>query len=281
MKEIVIVTFWDERDLFNLQARTIEKFIEPCIIHIIVNETQPQEFIDYTKDSIKTLQKKHTVHIHKKLEILPNNISDFWRLDQGPGWHTQQMLKLLAPTKGDYISLDGKDLFIKPTTFKELGKRSFKNFVQGQIRDQSEELSYDIGEFYREMIFKCKHKGYTQTVDTDFLRENITPVYMYKDVQTKILQDFTKEEIVNWFTETKIPLEYMLHDYYVQLLNLPMRPVYDVSFMNNIWNIDQFVSEWNLLKIDPKCKLVKIHRRVFNEPKYRKKVLAWFEKNIF
>jgi hypothetical protein len=111
--DLVTVTCNRDFQHMMLQAESIQKFLEPCKHWIIINEYE-----DLNIDAwVKELDKYYTKHQYKivtpydfKINSLPHR-----------KWHAQQYFKLAISTliDNDYLVLDTKNFFIRPTDLKQ------------------------------------------------------------------------------------------------------------------------------------------------------------------
>lgn len=90
-----------------LQAESIHKFVNPCVHWVIINEESVD--IEYWHTALKPYYTRHT------LKLL--TLKDFKPIISPHGWVRQQVLKLRIAeyTDNDYLILDTKFFFLKPT----------------------------------------------------------------------------------------------------------------------------------------------------------------------
>jgi len=112
MNNIVLVLFNDAIDIFRLQFQTIERFLEPCILNIVLNEDNPKKLKKHIESIV--INSKHKIIYFTKSQILDEYMFE------GRGYISQQLCKLLVPIEKDYVVLDDKDFFVKTTTYKQL-----------------------------------------------------------------------------------------------------------------------------------------------------------------
>ena len=112
MKDLVTLTCNKERHLLLLQAESIQKFLEPCIHWIVVNEKNVN--IESWEEILNPFYDKHELQILTQEMLFENK-------ENIHGFNTQQVCKLAIAKliKDDYLILDSKNLFIKPTSIKE------------------------------------------------------------------------------------------------------------------------------------------------------------------
>jgi len=105
--DLLTVTCDRDFQLMLLQAESIHKFVNPCVHWVIINEEDVD--IEYWKTTLSPYYTKHT------LKLL--TLKDFKPIDSNIGWIRQQVLKLRIAeyTDNDYLILDTKFFFVKPT----------------------------------------------------------------------------------------------------------------------------------------------------------------------
>lgn len=115
---LATVTCYRDFPQLLLQAESIQKFVEPCRHVIIVNQDNPD--IDFYYRWLKPYYTKHELVIIPKLDYfypikgLQHNLKI---LGSALEWRIQQLQKLLLAYEfdDDYILLDSKNFFVKPT----------------------------------------------------------------------------------------------------------------------------------------------------------------------
>jgi hypothetical protein len=114
MKDLVTVTCNKERHMMLLQAESIQKFLEPCVHWIIINEQN--ENINTWKEALSPYYTKHELRLISQETLFENNKNIKFN-----GKVTQQVCKLAIAKliKADYLILDTKNFFIKPTSINE------------------------------------------------------------------------------------------------------------------------------------------------------------------
>ena len=278
---IVLVLFDDAIDLFRLQFKTFEKFLEPCTINIVLNEHNPKR-LKKTIESI-TANSIHKVVYFTRYEILKNH--------QCCGYLSQQLCKLLVPIDDDYIVLDDKDLFVKSTSYEQL--ITFYPVVYQP--NSTDEVVETFKNFYR---MCCEKFGEVQ------VNEPMTPRFIRKQVVNDIIKYFgTEYNFINWFLsyietvpEKSIMVsEFMLYDcfndkndgvvgnrysYYPKIermipKNLPHQNLINqiINDMKNngypYVNLIEYLENGGITKIPENVHILKIHRRDYNNLKNR------------
>lgn len=141
MNDLVTVTCNRDRDIMLLQAKSIQRFLEPCRHWVIINEKNPN--IGKWQSLLKPYYQNH------ELIIMPvHNI--FNTYDYNPQF-TQQSCKLLMSSKikSKYLCLDSKNFFIKPASILEwsdyLGNGRIE-FVESPPEDFSKYQPHPVGQ---------------------------------------------------------------------------------------------------------------------------------------
>lgn len=253
MNNVVIVLFNDAINLFRLQFQTIERFLEPCTINIVLNEEKSKKLKKHieciTKDS------KHKIVYFNKANVLKSNTF------VGHGYLSQQLCKLLVPIDGEYVVLDDKDLFVKPTTYKQLVACSYP--VMDNHINEGFDMFYDI----------CVKKfGYTVQPHQPY-----TPRLINKQVVNKIIEAFkTEKKLITWFIRTQchpiVVSEFMLYDFFD---SNPKSVKENYSWYPNITKMS------NGIVLRSAIHIAKIHRDMYNETQTQVIVDDYFKKIIF
>jgi|GEM_PF-5037311 hypothetical protein len=280
MNDIVLILFDEAIDLFRLQFRTFEKFLEPCTINIVLNEHNPKR-LKKIIESI-TVNSRHRIVYFTRYEILENY--------QCGGYLSQQLCKLLIPINSDYVVLDDKDLFIKPTSYEQL-----LNFYPVLYQpDNGSELVNTFNDFYYTC---CKKFGKVQ------INEPMTPRFIKKQVVNNMLEYFkNKKKLIKWFLSHKtIPeqsimvSEFMLYDFfndkndgvvgnrysycpkiesmipknftYQSLINQIITDMANNGYQN--LDLIEYLENGGVTKIPEYVHILKIHRRDYNNPENR------------
>jgi len=113
MRNLVTVTCNRDFQHMLLQAESIQKFVEPCIHWVIINEYDDID-IDYWDSKLSPYYAKHQLVILTPNDFLVKPINQ-------REWHSQQFYKLYISTyiNDDYLILDTKSFFIKPVILKD------------------------------------------------------------------------------------------------------------------------------------------------------------------
>ena len=265
IKDVVVVVHEEEIDLFKLQLRTFDTFLESCNLHYIINETSTKKFKKAVqKDVVRITQ--HKIRFWSRGEILKCH-------PDIPGWSSQQLLKLLIPLPRDWIVFDCKDLLIRPVQLIDLDKIQRKDYIDLSLNDPQ-------GEFYQGLCDLTAQGKIIGSVDATKINMNQTPRVIDNRVIRKINEIFkTDQEFIDWFCTFKVQGEFILHDYIAQSLELAPKLRFPVGFIAGIWRQHNF-DEFTFDMIPATTCVYKCHRRVYNIEENRKIVDAWISKVI-
>ena len=111
MDLVTVVCLRDFQQML-LQAESIQKFLAPCKHWVIVNDEQPD--ILFWQESLCKYYTKHELIVIPYTDLFENTNNYI-------GHYTQQVCKMLIVKliKDDYLILDAKNFFIKPTNTNE------------------------------------------------------------------------------------------------------------------------------------------------------------------
>jgi len=121
-----------------LQAESIQRFLSPCKHVIIVNESYPD--LEFWNRWLQPYYTNHELVIRGRIDYAFPSSSIGTRDHYGEvdsasnGWRTQQLQKMLLAYEyeDDYLLLDSKNFFIKPTDIHEwddtIGSGSYNGF---------------------------------------------------------------------------------------------------------------------------------------------------------
>ena len=208
-----LVTVTCNRDFQHmlLQAESIQKFLEPCTHWIVINEYEDLD-VDRWHDALSKF------YINHKYNILTPNDFGISMLPL-PGWHTQQYFKLAISTftNEDYIIMDTKGFFIKPTTLN-YWKNTMGSGVLHKFRESIETPSWednweDISTYY---ATKFNTTALTYFLFSPPFKIDIDIIKTYD--MKNLLSDLypTKEEAKSYFELTgkhRYPSEFILYSY--------------------------------------------------------------------
>lgn len=260
-KDVVVVIFKDEVDLFLLQLRTFDTFLERCNLHIVINESNTKSVHSQIKRFI--VRSKHNVRVWKRQEILGDR--DFTKV---PGWTTQQLLKILIPLKRDWIVFDAKDLLIRPISLIELDRKQRKDYES--LEDEDPQAI-----FYKGVVKLCKKNNLKKKINPKDINMNHTPRVIINEVMRSILKMFkNKNEFIDWFLTFEVQGEFILHDYVALQLNIPQKLRFPQGFNAGIWRQEHY-DKITFDMLPNTCHVYKCHRRVYEVQENRKHVDQW------
>lgn len=260
MAQLVTITCKDDFDLCLYQLRSIYKFVEPCIVNVIVNETNITEY----KSAIEKIQcSTHKVVVWSQWDILQQEAP------HPQGWCSQQLLKLLIPIDDDYICLDCKDIFIKNTKLHELDK-----LQRGKM--PSVRRTHPWNRFFNKLHNVLFHHYGTLVKDT-----KLHPIATPRSIKQSVLKEIpkiwkTNKKFIRWFGQFGMPSEFILYDCLEQYLT-------EVPHRSNRFKKNEILEFWYTEDVDfnsisKSTRIVKIHRRIYNDNNINKKVQEWLKK---
>lgn len=187
MKKLVTVTCDRDLNQLILQSHSIDLFVKEKIQHFIFVENTTKSIEDWYK-ILKPFYSKHDLQL-----FLQNVNADMH------GWYNQQIIKLNAVNyiNDDYIVLDSKNFFIKPTNL---------NYT---IPEGSYLLLDSTG--WTDKFSKYLKNVYNLSVPTYFYTQQ-TPFFMRKSVVERILTSIDINKLfVDCAKEQIYPSEFLLY----------------------------------------------------------------------
>lgn len=117
-----LLTVTCNRDFYQmlLQAESINKFLEPCTHYVIVNEHKAD--LEFWWRWLSPYYQKHRLVLLNRIDYNYGQLGiDYTNNSSSAGWIMQQLQKLLVSyhLNQDYLILDSKNFFIKPTSLNE------------------------------------------------------------------------------------------------------------------------------------------------------------------
>tara|TARA_B110000503_G_C7060313_1_gene376359 strand:+ start:205 stop:1074 length:870 start_codon:yes stop_codon:yes gene_type:complete len=263
IEDVVVVVHNDDIELFVLQLRSFEIFLESCNLHIVINEEDTALCQAGVESFLEVNVSKHRIKIWKRSDII--TISN-----DVPGWTSQQLLKLLIPLKYDWIVFDSKDILIRQTQLIDLDKKQRKDYEDLSLKDPQ-------GLFWQGLIELGKEQGFPN-IDPKLINENRTPRVIDNRVIRKLNQIFkSKEKFIDWFCSFSVPGEFILHDYLYEVLEIDSKMRFPLGYMHAVWRQHIF-DEIDFVDILDTVHIYKCHSRVYNVKENRKKINKWIEK---
>jgi hypothetical protein len=261
--DVVVVVHNDDIDLFALQLRSFELFLETCNLHIVINEKDTTHCRAKIAEFLDRQGSKHSIKIWER--------SDMIAMDRDmPGWTSQQILKLMIPLKGDWVVFDAKDILIRPVMLEDLDRKQFKDYDDLSLEDPQ-------GLFWQGLVALGKEQGFPD-IDPKLINQNRTPRVIDNRVIRKLNQIFkSKEKFIDWFCSFEVQGEFILHDYLYEVLELEPKPRYPLGYMHSVW-YQHIFDNVDFSEISDRVHIYKCHRRVYNVKENKKKVDRWLEK---
>lgn len=186
---------------FRIQCLTLEKYMEPCELHVVVNEAYPRSWLNWFDVNLKRHIRKHVVHVYIGEHFFDDRT--FIRLEDAfTGWVTQQVFKLAFSLVTDrpYLVLDSKNWLIKPTIYDDIsGKRKRSN----------------ASAIYTEMI-ESAIEIFKLGTDITYCHE-ITPFEMNPEITLQMFDTFGGlAGFVEWFTSFPYQSEFVVYNLFAQ-----------------------------------------------------------------
>lgn len=243
--QALIVTCNRDTWQFRLQCQSIGKYLEPCDLHIVINEFRPDTWLEWFYTNCMPHLSNHKVSVYTHADFF--DILLFQRIIVNSGWVTQQIFKLAFSYKTDapYIVLDSKNWFIRPSNLVEIPKRP--------------RTALPPAEF---VIFYSKALEKFESVRTLKYRSEVTPFHMDPVIVRKLVDEFGGiDPFVEWFTSIEIPSEFMVYDLFAQLQGLDLDLGTHSNYSKSYWQ-DEKVLDINQFKrdlLDTNIHLIAIH----------------------
>jgi hypothetical protein len=241
-KELLIVTCEQHIWQFLIQCKSIYTYLAPCQINIVINEKDPSNWISWFNTECVQY------FINHKLSLYTTKDFDYQDLGNR-GYITQQSIKLMFcyKTDNEYIILDTKNWFIKPTDINEIPRQEYDpNLINRERFDN----------FYRKCV---KQFGKPTAI------RNIETPYIFNPLIVKrLINRFTNEEqFLKWFTDTSaIPSEFMCYSMFAQSINLEQDKVPLLKISKTIWTLTE-LSNWQDY-LNSNLKITGIHKSLLD-----------------
>lgn len=244
------------------QAESIQKFLEPCDHYVIVNEDKPDLLRWYT--NLKQYYTKHKLILLNRIDYdYDNFLTDIPLNKISIGWNLQQLQKLLFAykTEEDYLILDSKNIFVKPSSLDEYDPftGNMSQHLSTNEKDWGEANKYYARFFNKDPL--------------DFVSRNTTPFKMDWDTIVKN-EYFNYENIyhaLNFprYMNRKINIsEFLFYDYatpshkHVWIDESNNFPRSFVCVAGDYQNFNDLAL--NLVEQMQKCKIVGLSREIFH-----------------
>lgn len=252
--KIFILACLRDFELFELQCRSIKKYLDITEFNIVVNESDSclENFYKLYEQRINPIfQDTHVVNLIKKSKYLPENK---WSADHGGGWVTQQLLKMSCLDEESYIVLDTKNIFIRPVNISE--------FVNAN--------RYEIEYLHAYKNFAQKCSVY---FPASHCRGAHTPYIINPEVCKRIYNTFGGyDNFVKWFVRNPPQSEFILHDMASQYFKIDLD--YNFNTEASEWLcfifeiLDNYQEQFNYIENKNVVKILSVHPRVFNHQSF-------------
>lgn len=269
MNQVLIVTCDRDRWQFLLQCRSIGKFLEPCKVAIIINEFKPQSWLQWYKENCEQHLQYHQVTVSQHEDFY--HLCNFYLIPNNNGWKSQQAFKMLHAfnTNEDYLVLDSKNWFVKPTRLQDIVPRERRwkdhNYIWNAVVDAS------VARF--------------NLPEETAYRPAITPYRFEYNVVRNLIGSFgSVNNFLSWFMKFKNPSEFVVYDLYAQSIGAESEPGTGPGVSKNIWhgNVDTihtqvYSTELDLVALerminDPDVKIVAVAVVMLQDPTLRQQV---------
>lgn len=195
-----------------LQAESIQKFLAPCKHYVVINEEKVN--IEAWRNYLSPYYDRHELILLSQRDLF---INDDPKLG---GTHTQQVCKLEISKliRDDYLILDTKNFFIKPTSIKE-----WKRYMGSTgIRYLDESMfTTDIQKLQQDKVFIDAIKAYAQRLGfvklPPYYLTPMTPFKVDYDYLSKCKVDSFKNYILKDINGNSLsaPSEFILYSFLV------------------------------------------------------------------
>lgn len=281
LEDLVIVSYDESVDLFLLQLKTLNVFLEKCTIHLVINEDEIKYF--YRKVKPALAKSKHDFIVYGRKSIIGH-------IDGLLGWHSQQLIKLSMPIEGRYLILDDKDLLVKPLTLKDLDAAHTMTYTPVMVGDPPFDVFLPFFKKCKRLI-KTRNRPMKYSPKIIDMPINWTPAVIEQDVVEDILQCFAgkhyrssddiKRNFANWMFSGLAdpkggqPAEFMLYDLFRAQLKGP-RKKFPGNFIAWAWDYKEFLKLSNT-GIKENTHIVKIHHNVYRDKNCKPSVDAMID----
>lgn len=202
MNQVLVVTCNRDRWLFLIQCKSMGKFLDPCTINIVINETHSQSWIAWFTNNCKKYLANHLVTIYTHEDFFDDLDFSIVHKTQ-EGWVTQQIFKLAfaLKTSSEYMVLDSKNWFVRKTNLLEIYPR---------LR-RWKDHNYTFNKF----VDSC-NANFNLAEETAY-RPAITPYKFNPDIVKKLFLTFGGvNKFMSWFVSFRDPSEFIVYDLYAQ-----------------------------------------------------------------
>jgi hypothetical protein len=197
-RTLVIVTCY--RDLYPLHIlfKSINKYLEPSKIIIVVNEKDDIKWLTWY-DRTKNLLLGHDVKVVYREDLIKNELIAQTVHPEPSGWTLQNILKLVVSSiveTDEYVLLDSKNFFIKTTNLQNIKRRRKVHVFH--------DIDWDIG-WIMAVVSKLSNASLDKLLDGDklLLTTAHTPYIMNTSHVHQLIEYFGGFHVfVKWFLNT-------------------------------------------------------------------------------
>jgi len=207
MNQLLTVTCDRDRWEFLLQCRSLSRYSVNNKLNIIVNELNPRPWLKWFDENCRLL----LAEIEFKIYTYEDFYDDFILPIHKPGWHTQQIFKLVfaLKTSGSYIVLDSKNWFVRPIDFNPLYKQK-----RWPMDGENCEHWLSFFPFYTACIEKL---GLNSSFE---FRTVLTPYHFDAGIILQMFEHFGGVIMFNkWFLSFEWPSEFIVYDLFLQTID--------------------------------------------------------------
>jgi len=272
VKHLVTVTCNKERNLMLLQAESIQKFLEPCCHWVIVNEINVD--VEAWKEILNPFYDRH------ELKIIPQHLL-FENKENIFGQYTQQVCKLTIAKmiKDDYLILDSKNFFIRPSSINE-----WDEYIGSGILEFINEPPDDYNKY--QPYKKGNDSTWTDAIEQykNILDLKVTPLYFLTPItpfkidyqvleNSNLLNDifhkmlFVDDKIISYGASEFILYSFLANDKIIPgkntVIDNSLIKVNTISYFHFDWYIKEITSIEHFVSkmVPPNIKVFGLHRK--------------------
>lgn len=253
--DLVTVTYFDEKDLIIRQAKSINKFVENRINHVIVIQDDALPINEWYK-ILKPLYTRHNLKLHY------NNGT----LKEYGGWIQSLQLKYTASEYVEteyYLILDSKNFFCKLTNLDNWP------ITEGSGQANPGEWTHQFIKFFAGQINRPIPR---------LISNNITPYRVKTDTVRSMLKEFNFNDIIEKFYKaypTESESGSIMYDFFGEKIEFLDEPE-QLPFIT-VWNGQPVLTSKYLTGIDntSHIKIFGVHKEHKQSAKSMKAFYKW------
>ena len=287
--DLVTVVCSRDYNQMLLQAESIQKFLAPCKHWVIVNDEVPD--VLFWQNSLSKYYTKHELIVIPYTDLFENTNNYI-------GHYTQQVCKLMIVKliKDDYLILDAKNFFIRPTNTNEWDNILGSGRVEFLELPSKEELDYPHI-VKSDDIWRMTATVYKEVLHVNMPKLFLGPLTPFK-VQADILLNYIDldslyELLSTWEYERKLntkigPSEFMFYSFLCKDLIHINENVTLIAIENKYhtcWNAKEFETDFLTEKIDnnQNIKVLGFHYKFLDscKPIHINRINTWLDKLNF